>query len=171
MFVRKNLLGFEFTRKNLLTLLLLAVLPNAFGWLVLNAPWGAGKFHIFQAMIFLAAGLFGPLGGAFAGAFGAMGTAVALNNPYIILGNVILGSLAGYLYMKRNWHMVPAVLAAFVVQAPWLYYSDVYLAHMPVPVVEGIIIALLFSNIAMALVASALLPWLKRYYRAGSAGV
>ncbi|MDO8340092.1 MAG: hypothetical protein Q7T16_05555 [Candidatus Burarchaeum sp.] len=171
MFVRKNLFGFEFTSKNLLTLLLLAALPNFFGWLVLNVPWGAGKFHIFQVAIFLAAGLFGPLGGILAGSLGAVGSAVALNNPYIIVGNVILGGLTGYLYMCRRWHMVFAVLAAFAVQLPWLYYSDIYLAHMPVKAVEGIIVALMISNLMMALIASAILPSLKRYYGSVSSGV
>ena len=171
MFVRKNLLGLEFTSKNLLTLLLLAALPNFFGWLVLNVPWGAGKFHIFQIAIFLAAGLFGPFGGMLAGSLGAVGSAVALNNPYIIVGNVILGALTGYLYMSRRWHMAFAALAAFVVQLPWLYYSDVYLVHMPVAAVQSIIIALAFSNLVMALIASATLPSLKWYYGSVPSGV
>ena len=171
MFIRKNLLGFDFTSKNLLTLLLLAALPNFFGWLVFNVPWGAGKFHIFQVAIFLAAGLFGPLGGILAGSLGAVGSAVALNNPYIIVGNVILGGLTGYLYKSRNWHLVLAALAAFAVQLPWLYYSDIWLARMPVAAVEQIILALAFSNLVMALIASAALPSLKRYYGSVSPGV
>lgn len=171
MFIQKNLLGFEFTRKNVLMLLFLAALPNFFGWLVFNVPWGAGKFHIFQIAIFLAAGLFGPLGGILAGSLGAVGSAVALNNPYIIAGNIILGGLTGYLYKSRNWHLVLAVLAAFAVQLPWLYYSDIWLAHMPVKAVETIIMALALSNLVMALIASALLPLLQRYYHASTAGV
>ncbi|VVC03712.1 Uncharacterised protein [Candidatus Burarchaeum australiense] len=166
LYVRKNIFGFEFTSRNLLTLLLLGVLPNLFGWFVFSVPWGAGQFHIFQIAIFLAAGLFGAFGGAFAGAVGAVGSAVALNNPYLIVGNVILGGLTGYLCMSRRWHIAPAALAAFAVQLPWLYYSDIALAHMPVAVVQEVIVALAVSNVVMALMAGVLLPRLEGYYRA-----
>ena len=171
MFVWKDLLGFEFTRRSLLTLAFLAVIPNFFGWLVINVPWGAGKFHAFQLLIFIAAGLFGPLGGAFAGAFGAVGTAVALNNPYVIVGNIVLGGLTGYLYLSRKWSLALSVLAAYAVQIPWLYYTDVYLVRMPASVVNGMLIALLISNVVMALIASAILPALERYYHASASGV
>ncbi|MEM3030217.1 MAG: hypothetical protein QXH27_00640 [Candidatus Micrarchaeia archaeon] len=162
MFARKNVFGFDFTRKNILALLFLAVLPNLFGWLVLpSTPWG-GKFHVFQITIFLAAALFGWFGGAAAGVFGAVGTALALNNPWILAGNAILGGVTGFLHTRRSMRLLYAVLIAYAVQLPWLYWSDVYLARMPVPVVQSIVVALFVSNLVMALAAEAILPLIRR---------
>ena len=163
MFAQKDFYGFEFNRKNLAVLLFLGVLPNLFAWLVLDAPWG-GKFHIFQITIFLAAALFGWSGGAAAGAFGGVGTAFALGNPYIIIGNALLGGLAGFLNRQKNVRLLFAVLIAFAVQAPFLYYSDVYLAGMPAPVVQSIVAALFASNLVMALAAEAILPSIRKHY-------
>lgn len=162
----KNYLGhFDFTSnktifKSLAILGLLAVLPNAFGTINFQTPFGV-NVHVFQIFIFLAAALFGPAGGAASGLFGSVYTAMLLHNPYILVGNAILGAAAG-LFISRGIPLFFACLAAFAVQLPWLWATDVYLMKMPEPVVTSIIIALLLGNIVWALVAQVLYPHAKK---------
>jgi uncharacterized membrane protein len=153
----KNLFGVEFSFKSVSMLAMLAVFPNLLGMLVLPTPFGF-KFHLFQILIFLAAALYGKWGGAVSGAFGSVYTAIALGNPYIIFGNILLGFFTGF-FAKRT-RLVLAVLAAYAIQLPWLYYTDL-LVGMPLPAVQGVIIALLFSNIVWAFVAALLYPRIK----------
>jgi len=149
--VNKNLYGFDVNYKTISLLVLLAVLPNLLGMINLPTVWGF-KIHIFQVAIFLAAATLGPLGGAVSGGFGSLYTAMTLGNPYIVVGNIILGVVVGYL-VHRGWDLFPAVLAAWAVQMPWLWVTDVYLAGMPVQVVNTLVIALLISNMIWAAVA------------------
>ncbi len=141
--------GIKFSRRSVLLLAFLAVFPNLLGMIVLPTPFGF-KFHLFQILIFLAALLYGKYGGATAGAFGSIYTAIALNNPYIVVGNIILGFFTG-VFAKRT-KIVFAVLGAYAIQVPWLYFTDL-LAGMAEPVVRGAIVALLFSNIVWAVIA------------------
>jgi uncharacterized membrane protein len=69
-----------------------------------------------------------------------------------MIGNIILGTVFGVL-IRLKWNIILAVLTSYLIQLPWLYLTDVYLVHMPVKVVQGVIIALLFSNILWAVVA------------------
>ena len=110
------------------------------------------RVHFFQYLIFLAAIIYGPAGGFISGAVGSIYTSFALNNPYIMIGNIILGTVFGVL-IRLKWNIILAVLTSYLIQLPWLYLTDVYLVHMPVKVVQGVIIALLFSNILWAVVA------------------
>ncbi|MBN2067247.1 MAG: hypothetical protein JW744_02155 [Candidatus Diapherotrites archaeon] len=154
----KNVFGMEFSHKSALMLAFLAVFPNVLGMIVLDTGLGF-KFHLFQILIFLAAMMYGKWGGALSGAFGSVYTAIALGNPYIIIGNIMLGFFTG-IFAKRA-HIALAVLGAFAIQAPWLYYTDL-LAGMPEPAVRGVIVALLFSNIAWAFVAGKAYKRLKK---------
>lgn len=170
--IYKGLFGSEFlfTRRGLVLLALLAAFPNLLGMVVLPAPFGF-KFHLFQILIFLAAFIFGPFGGAVSGMFGSVYTAAALNNPWIIGGNIILGFFAGYLYRKKVPAFaavrIPALAAvripafaavwlAFAIQLPWLWVTDIYLAGMPVVAVQGVIVALAVSNTLWAVIAGRL---------------
>lgn len=150
----KNIFYFNIKNswKSITLLTFLAILPNFFGMINFQAPWGF-KIHIFQYLIFLAAIIYGPTGGLISGAFGSLFTAITLNNPYIIIGNIILGFFVGFL-TRLKWNVILAVLTAYLIQLPWLYYSDIYLAHMPVKVVHGVIIALFLSNMLWSTVAS-----------------
>jgi hypothetical protein len=81
-------------------------------------------------------------------------------NPYILLGNAILGGLTGlfYLYLKRmrGRSIVPqliCVLGAYVVQAPYVYLTDVYLMAMPPPLVQAILVKLLLEDVIAALLS------------------
>jgi len=53
-----------------------------------------------------------------------------------------------------------AVLAAFAIQLPYLYVTDVYLAHMPVNVVYGVIATLAVTTISSGFIASKVSPFL-----------
>jgi len=76
-------------------------------------------------------------------------SAVSMNNPYIIVGNMILGFFVGYFFSKKL-NIILSVIFAYLIQMPWLYFSDVYLVGMPVKVVYGIIVALFISDILWA---------------------
>lgn len=140
----------KWTWKNIALLSFLAVFPNILGLFSTNV-FGV-RIHFFQYLIFLAALIYGPAGGLISGAFGSIWTAITLNNPYIIIGNVLLGTLFG-LFVRLKWNLIIAALTAYAIQIPWLWVTDVYLANMPVKAVNGIVIALLFSDILWAVVA------------------
>lgn len=145
----KNIFGIDFNWRNFMLLTFLAIFPNILG--LFHVEIAGIRVHFFQYLVFLAAMLYGPWGGATAGAIGSIYTAIALNNPYIIIGNIILGSVAGLLYKRMN--IVRAVLIAYAIQIPWLWLTDVYLVGMPASVVNGIVIGLLLSNTLFAFVA------------------
>jgi len=148
----KNIFGFdnEWNLKTISLLAFLAIFPNVFG--MLHTTIFGVRIHFFQYLIFLAAIIYGPIGGAVSGAFGSIWTAVALNNPYILIGNVILGFFVGY-FVRLKWYVMLAVLGAYLIQLPWLWVTDVYLAHMPVKSVRMIVIALLLSNVIWGSIA------------------
>ena len=102
--------------------------------------------------------IYGPIGGLISGAIGSIYTSIALNNPYLIVGNIILGTLFG-LFIRLKWNIILAALTAYIIQLPWLLYTDIYLLNMPINIVKGIVIALLISNILWAIVAG--LTWKK----------
>jgi hypothetical protein len=102
--------------------------------------------------------IYGPIGGLISGTIGSIYTAFALNNPYLIIGNIILGTLFG-LFIRLKWNVILAVLTAYIIQLPWLLYTDIYLINMPVNIVKGIVIALFVSNILWAAIAG--LTWKK----------
>ena len=152
MYINKNILNFniKWTWKTITLLSFLAIFPNILG-LFHTTIFGI-RIHFFQYLIFLAAIIYGPAGGLISGTFGSLYTAIALNNPYIIIGNIILGTLFG-LFIRLKWNILLAVLTAYAIQLPWLITTDIYLAHMPINIVKGIVIALFFSNILWAVVA------------------
>jgi len=147
----KNILGFEVNYKTISMLIFLAILPNLLGMINLPTVFGF-KIHTFQIAIFLAAAIYGPLGGAISGGIGSMYTAFAMKNPYIAIGNIILGFGAGF-FIRRGFGIIQSVLMAYAIQMPWLYLTDVFLAGMPHSLVANIMIALFFSNLVWAAVA------------------
>ena len=139
---------FEFDRrldrKEISILVFLVFLPNVLG--MLNYDTGMGfKLHVFQLGIVLAALFYGWYGGLMAGIFGSIYSAVIMNNPYIIIGNAILGLVAGYL-IHKGYHTNLAIWVAFAIQIPWLIFSDYVFIGMPMNVIWMIIIALAVSN-------------------------
>ena len=146
----KNIFNFDIkiTWKSISLFAFLAIFPNFLGMVNLPTVWGF-KIHLFQYLVFLAAMLYGPFGGLISGAFGSVFTATALHNPYILIGNMILGFFVGF-FFRLKWNIVLAVLVAYLIQLPWLYFTDVYLAGMPIKVVYGVMVALLISNLVWA---------------------
>ncbi len=152
----------EWNWKTVSLLALLAVFPNVLGLFQSNI-FGV-RVHYFQFLIFLAAIIYGPLGGMISGACGSIFTAVALHNPYILIGNMILGGFTG-LFLKYNFHVVIAALLAYLIQLPWLWLTDVYLANMPISAVNGIMVALLASNFIWSFFAGFTAKYIKTIFK------
>lgn len=148
----KNLFAISFNEKTVFMLVILTVLPNILGMFNITTIFGF-KIHFFQYAVFIAAALYGPVGGAISGGVGSMVSAFAMHNPYLVIGNIILGFMAGF-FIRKGWGVLRAVLVAFALQLPWLLVSDVYLMGMPYPIVAMLVIALLASNIVWAIVTA-----------------
>jgi hypothetical protein len=148
---QKNIFLIETNWKSLMLLMTLAVLPNLLGMINISTVFGF-KIHTFQIAVFLAAAIYGPIGGLISGGLGSMFSAFAMGNPYIIIGNIILGFMAG-LFVRKGFHLVIAAFFAYLVQMPWLYLTDIFLVGMPVAIVVKIMIALLVTDIIWAAVA------------------
>jgi len=127
------------------------ILPNLFA--TFNFTVFGIRIHLFQYLIFLAAMIYGPTAGALSGGLGSLFTAFVMKNPYILVGNMMLGGLTGY-FLKKQIKILPAAMFAFAIQIPWLFATDVYLAGMSIIAVNSIIIALLISNILCSYLAS-----------------
>jgi len=142
----QNIFGteIEWNYKKILLLASLLIFPNILS--LFHFQLFGLRFHFFQYLIFLSAFIFGPVGGILSGGLGSLYTAIAMNNPYIAIGNMILGGFVG-LFMKYKLPVIPSVIFAYAIQVPWLWYSDIYLAGMAAGYVNMIIIALLASNI------------------------
>lgn len=130
-------------------LLILIILPNFLGMINIPTIYGF-KIHFFQVAIFLAAGLYGPIGGLTSGLIGSLYSAIIMHNPYLMIGNAILGLFVGLFAKKIN--IVWAVILAYLIQLPWLILTDLYLVHMPAMAINKLIQALALSNIFWAII-------------------
>jgi len=137
--------------KNISLLLALILLPNLLGMINLPTPWGF-KIHFFQIAVFIAAITYGPKAGFLSGMIGSMYSAFTMSNPYIMIGNAILGLFTGY-FAKKGVNTVLAVLLAFIIQLPWLILTDYYLVGLPIGLIASIIVSLTISNITWAVIA------------------
>ncbi len=135
----------KWNRKNLILFLSLIVLPNLLGLFNLSTPWGF-KIHFFQLAIFIAAAIYGPKGGALSGLVGSIYSAIIMSNPYLLVGNVILGFFVG-LFVRLKLPLLLAVLFAYCLQLPWLIITDYYLVHLEMRFIIGLILSLAASNI------------------------
>lgn len=143
------------------TLMVLVVLPELLG--AVNVPVAAGfKLHFFQAAIFLAAALFGPAGGALSGFAGSFYAAYAMGNPYLLIGNTLLGFCTGY-FLRKGFRMLSAVWLAYAAELPWLILTDYYLINLPLPFIGNLAIALFVSNTLWALAVSCLVQPAKKF--------
>jgi hypothetical protein len=157
----ENIYGFnvKWDTKAVALFIVLLALPNLLG--MLNLDTGLGfRLHTFQLAIFMAAILYGPVGGMLSGLLGSAYSAVAMSNPYIALGNAILGFFVGLL-VRYGMHTVLAVALAFLIQLPWLVITDHFLVGMPMPVIGMLVLALAVSNTVWAFGAHYIAPSLK----------
>ncbi len=144
-----------------LALGLVVVLPFALS--LINIQFAnAWKIHFFQAAVFLAAVRFGPAGGLCAGVAGSLYTAVILGNPYLIVGNIILGAMTGLFYRKTE-KLIISVLLAFACQLPWLIVSSYFLADLSAAFIARLVVVLLLSNLLWAALITLSMKPLKRY--------
>jgi len=150
-------------RRAVFTLLLLTALPNLLGMINIATPWGF-KWHCFQVAVFFAASLFGPVGGLLSGLAGSLVPALITGNPYIIVGNALLGGVVGLL-LKRGIATVPAIWIAYALQLPWLIVTDYCLVGLPAPFIKALVIGLFISNTVWALVAQFGTEPLRRWLR------
>jgi uncharacterized membrane protein len=150
-------------RRSVVALALLTALPNLLGMINIVTPWGF-QWHCFQIAVFFAASLFGPVGGLLSGLAGSLVPALITGNPYIIVGNALLGAVAGLL-LKRGIATVPAIWLAYAVQLLWLIATDYYLVGLPAPFIKALVIGLFISNTVWALVAQFGTEPLRRWLR------
>lgn len=148
-------------RKTISAMLLLVLLPNILSMVNLDIPGGL-KIHTFQVAIFLAAALLGPLGGLMSGLIGSLFSAVALSNPYLLIGNGILGFCTG-LFLRRGIRPLFAVWMAFGVQLLWLIPADYFLAGLSAAFIQNLVFMLFLSNTLWAVVAAGISGPLKRW--------
>jgi len=142
----------------------MGALSNVLGFIVV--PAGPMTFHLIQLPIVFSGLAVGSLAGGLVGFFGAFVMAFTLSkpNPYIVVGNAILGFLTGTFYSKLR-HMsskpilpqVISVLLACALQMPYVYVTDVYLMGMPSLVVLGILVVLLVEDVISTMISHVIL--------------
>ena len=158
----KNIFSFdvEWNYKTISAFLFLLLLPNLLGVVNLPTPFGF-QIHFFQVAVFIAALIYGPSGGFLSGFVGSFYSALLMGNPYIIVGNAILGFFVG-LFARYGLNVVLAVLLAYMIQLPWLLVTDFFIVGLPIPVLKGLVIALLVSNLIWAIVALYIIKPIKK---------
>ena len=140
-----------FNYKSVSFFILLAILPNFLG--MINIPTVFEfKIHFFQIGVFISALLYGPVGGLTSGFIGSMYSAFIMKNPYIVIGNAILGFFVGF-FVKHRLNTILAVMLAFCIQLPWLIVTDYYLMNLSAIFINNLIIALAISNFIWAITA------------------
>lgn len=159
----RDVFGFEYTRRNVILLLFLVLLPNLLGMLNYTTLLGL-RFHFFQYGIFLAALTYGRWGGLLAGCLGSAYVAASLGNPYVIIGNMILGYFTGY-FSGCGLNPMKSSMAAFVLQLPWLVVSDIYLAGMGAYAVLLVVLSLALSNLVFSAFAGFSAILVRRWIR------
>ncbi len=149
----KNILSFDvkWDYRTVSLFVFLLLIPNLLGMINLSTPLGF-NIHFFQVAVFVAAIIYGPKGGALSGLFGSAYSAVMMNNPYIAVGNMILGFFAG-LFVRYGISTILAVWLAFVVQLFWLVPTDYFLMNLPAQFMLWLLVALAVSNTIWAIVA------------------
>jgi uncharacterized membrane protein len=131
-----------------------------------SIPMGVTNIHFMQLPIILAGLALGPWVGGLVGLIGAATMAFNLVpiNPYILLGNAILGFFTGlfYLYLgkMRVKPIIPqviSVLGAYIIQAPYVYVTDVFFMAIPTFVVIEILLKLLLEDVISVLLSHVIL--------------
>jgi len=139
----------------------MCAVANVLGFFTI--PLGIAEIHLIQLPIILTGLALGPGAGGLAGFIGAAVMAFRARplNPYILLGNAILGFFTGLFYLRlkkiKGRPIIPqviSVLGAYIIQFPYVYVTDVYL--MPIPpamVLTFILPKLLIEDVISVLLA------------------
>lgn len=144
-----------------LTFVMLVIITQVLSFINLPTIYGF-KIHLFQVAVFSGAIIFGPITGGLIGGLGSIYSGLLMHNPYLVVGNIILGFFMG-LFIKKGIHPVVSALLAFAIQLPWLIATDKYLMHMPNLVLKSLVIALLITNTMWALIVSLYYKKLPRF--------
>ena len=120
------------------------------------------RLHFFPLGVFLAAVCFGPAGGLLAGVTGSLYSAVFLGNPYLLMGNAILGLMTGVIFRKTS-KILLSVLLAFACQLPWLILSDYYLVGISGEFIIRLVVVLFLGNLLWALLIHISMTPIKKY--------
>ncbi len=149
------------TSKLIAFIAVMCAVANILGFFTI--PFGLAAIHLMQLPIILTGLALGPRAGGLVGVIGAATMAFRLSppNPYILLGNGILGVFTGLFYLRLKKMggrpiipQVISVVGAYVVQSPYVYVTDVY--FMPIPptvVLTAILPKLLLEDIVSVLLA------------------
>ena len=148
------------TSKLIAFIAVMCAVANVLGFF--SIPLGITEIHLMQLPIIITGLALGPRTGGLVGFIGAAVMAFRLRppNPYILLGNAILGFFTGLFYLRlkkmRGRPIIPqviSVLGAYAVQSPYVYVTDVYLMTMPEPLVQAILLKLLFEDVISVLLS------------------
>ncbi len=149
------------TSKLVAFIAVMCAVANILGFFTI--PLGLAAIHLMQLPIILTGLALGPRAGGLVGVLGAATMAFRLSppNPYILLGNGILGVFTGLFYLRLKKMggrpiipQVVSVVGAYVVQSPYVYVTDVY--FMPIHstvVLTAILPKLLLEDIVSVLLA------------------
>ncbi|MBI9018513.1 MAG: hypothetical protein JEZ07_14770 [Phycisphaerae bacterium] len=147
----KEIMAIDICLKSFIALFLIAFAGKISNEMTMPVLFGV-KVHVFQYFILLAAFMYGPIAGLTVGAGSCWITAIALGNPYIIIGNALLGFVAGFMFRKTN-RIAVSVAIAFICQMLWILISDMLFMRMPFVRVCMIIISLFVFDILWTLCA------------------
>ena len=149
------------TSKLVAFIAVMCAVANVLGFFTI--PLGIAEIHLMQLPIILTGLALGPAAGGLIGFLGAAVMAFRLRppNPYILLGNAILGFFTGLFYLRlkkiKGRPIIPqviSVLGAYILQFPYVYVTDVYLMSMPSAIVLTLILPkLLVEDIICGLLA------------------
>jgi hypothetical protein len=76
-----------------------------------------------------------------------------MGNPFILVGNAVLGFFTGY-FTEKGFSPVAAVMLAFAIQLPWLAVTDHLLMGLSWAFIGGLAVSLAASNLLWAVAAS-----------------
>lgn len=143
----------------------MCAVANVLGFFTI--PFGITEIHLMQLPIILTGLALGPGAGGLVGFIGAAVMAFRLlpPNPYILVGNGILGFMTGAFYSRlkkmKEKPIIPqviSVLGAYIVQFPYVYVTDVYLMPIPSAIVLTVILPkLLLEDVISVLLAHLIL--------------
>ena len=150
----RNLLRFKWPYLSAAEFIMLLLIPNLVGLIHIPTAWGF-KIHLFQVVVFVAAIVYGPMGGLLSGLVGTIYASILMGNPYIMVGNAILGFAFG-VFLRGGIPTLISAWLAFLVQMPWLVITDYFLIGMSLPTIGLLLVALLISDTIWALVARAI---------------
>jgi uncharacterized membrane protein len=133
---------------------------------LVTVPLGAFTIHLIQLPIILAGLAAGPYIGGLVGFVGAfvMAFTLPVPNPYILLGNALLGFLTGLIFsslhatsVSPHLARVASAMLAYAVQTPYVWVTDIYLMGMPPVVVQAILVKLLLEDAISAVISTMVL--------------